>query len=56
MESVSDENEWRSSSISSRTAQNTLTDLIFLALMQQRKESAKPLVLNASMTINNLDD
>ncbi len=56
LESVSDENEWRSSSISSRTAQNTLTDLIFLALMQQRKESAKPLVLNASMTINNLDD
>ncbi|MFA9207589.1 MAG: SIS domain-containing protein [Yersinia sp. (in: enterobacteria)] len=56
LESISDENEWRSSSISSRTAQNTLTDLIFLALMQQRKETAKPLILNASMTINNLDD
>ncbi|SCC50118.1 SIS domain-containing protein [Kosakonia oryziphila] len=56
LESVSDENEWRSSSISSRTAQNTLTDLIFLALMQQRQDVAKPLVLNASMTINNLDD
>lgn len=56
LESVSDENEWRSSSISSRTAQNTLTDLIFLALMQLRQEVAKPLVLNASMTINNLDD
>ncbi|HFQ5647470.1 TPA: SIS domain-containing protein [Yersinia enterocolitica] len=56
LESISDENEWRSSSISSRTAQNTLTDLIFLALMQQRKEMAKPLILNVSMTINNLDD
>ncbi|HHH1912986.1 TPA: SIS domain-containing protein [Yersinia enterocolitica] len=56
LESISDENEWRSSSISSRTAQNTLIDLIFLALMQQRKEIAKPLILNASMTINNLDD
>ncbi|PVZ87388.1 XRE family transcriptional regulator [Serratia sp. S1B] len=56
LESVSDENEWRSSSISSRTAQNTLTDLIFLALMQRRKELAKPLVLNASMTINKLED
>lgn len=56
LESISDENEWRSSSISSRTAQNTLTDLIFLALMQQRKEMANPLILNASMTINNLDD
>lgn len=56
LESISDENEWRSSSISSRTPQNTLTDLIFLALMQQRKEMAKPLILNASMTINNLDD
>ncbi|MBT9186466.1 SIS domain-containing protein [Pectobacterium punjabense] len=56
LESISDENEWRSSSISSRTAQNTLTDLIFLALLQRRKEIAKPLVLNASMTINNLDE
>lgn len=56
LESVSDENEWRSSSISSRTAQNTVTDLLFLALMQQRQDVAKPLVLNASMTINNLDD
>ncbi|KEY60605.1 SIS domain-containing protein [Serratia sp. DD3] len=55
LESVSDENEWRSSSISSRTAQNTLTDLIFLALMQRRKELAKPLVRNASMTINKLE-
>lgn len=56
LESVSDENEWRSSSISSRTAQNTVTDLIFLALMQLRQDVAKPLVLNASMTIKNLDD
>ncbi|XXD08935.1 SIS domain-containing protein [Klebsiella sp. R445] len=56
LESISDENEWRSSSISSRTAQNTLTDLIFLALMQHREAVAKPLVLNASMTINNLDE
>lgn len=56
LESISEENQWRSSSISSRTAQNTVTDLIFLALMQQRKEIARPKTLNMSMTINNLDD
>lgn len=56
LESVSEENEWRSSSISSRTAQNTISDLIFLALMQHRKEVAKPLVLNAHQAINRLND
>ena len=55
LESISEENQWRSSSISSRTAQNTVTDLIFLALMQQRKEIARPQALNVSMTINKMD-
>ena len=34
--SIAGENEWRSSSIASRAAQNTLTDLLFLALLQKR--------------------
>ncbi|GLY61277.1 transcriptional regulator [Pectobacterium carotovorum subsp. carotovorum] len=55
LESISEENQWRSSSISSRTAQNTVTDLIFLALMQKREETARPKTLNVSMAINNLD-
>ncbi|MEI9750885.1 SIS domain-containing protein [Moellerella wisconsensis] len=56
LESVAEENEWRSSSISSRTAQNTLTDLLFMALLQRREELAKNLVMNARLTINSLDD
>lgn len=56
LESVAEENEWRSSSISSRTAQNTLTDLLFMALLRRREELAKNLVMNARLTINSLDD
>nr|WP_314267855.1 SIS domain-containing protein [uncultured Moellerella sp.] len=56
LESVAEENEWRSSSISSRTAQNTITDLLFMALLQRREAQAKKLVMNARITINSLDD
>ncbi|HCR4097238.1 TPA: SIS domain-containing protein [Providencia rettgeri] len=56
LESVAEEDEWRSSSISSRTAQNTLTDLIFMALLQRREAKAKSLVMNARVVINKLDE
>ncbi|HEM8139164.1 MULTISPECIES: MurR/RpiR family transcriptional regulator [Providencia] len=56
LESVAEEDEWRSSSISSRTAQNTLTDLIFMALLQRREGKAKSLVMNARVVINKLDE
>ncbi|QLQ97855.1 MurR/RpiR family transcriptional regulator [Providencia alcalifaciens] len=56
LESVAEENEWRSSSISSRTAQNTLTDLLFMALLQKREDKAKALVMNAKVMINKLDE
>lgn len=56
LESVAGENEWRSSSISSRAAQNTLTDLLFLALLQKREEGARSLIINARLMINKLDE
>ncbi len=56
LESIAEENEWRSSSISSRTAQNTLTDLLFMALLQKREAKAKSLVMNARVMINRLDE
>ncbi|MEQ4676231.1 SIS domain-containing protein [Providencia vermicola] len=56
LESIAEEDEWRSSSISSRTAQNTITDLIFMALLQKREAKAKSLVMNARIAINNLDE
>lgn len=34
LDTLSNEDEWRSSSISSRTAQNCITDLIFIGLLQ----------------------
>ena len=55
LETVAEENEWRSSSISSRTAQNTVTDLLFMALLQRREEQARRLVINARTMINSLD-
>ena len=55
LDTVAEENEWRSSSISSRTAQNTVTDLLFMALLQRREEQARRLVINARTMINSLD-
>lgn len=56
LETVADEGEWRSASISSRTAQNTITDLIFMALLKKRDDNAKTLVLSSQALINSLDD
>lgn len=39
LDTVADENELRISSISSRTAQNTITDILFLGLVQRRDEA-----------------
>ncbi|ATM99211.1 MULTISPECIES: SIS domain-containing protein [Proteus] len=56
LETIADEGEWRSASISSRTAQNTITDLIFMALLKKRDECAKTLVLSSQALINSLDN
>ncbi len=56
LETIADEGEWRSAAISSRTAQNTITDLIFMALLKKRDENAKALVLSSQALINSLDD
>ncbi|RFY42954.1 SIS domain-containing protein, partial [Salmonella enterica subsp. enterica serovar Enteritidis] len=56
LETIADEGEWRSAAISSRTAQNTITDLIFMALLKKRDENAKTLVLSSQALINSLDD
>ncbi|WP_347254319.1 SIS domain-containing protein [Leminorella grimontii] len=42
--SVADEVQWRSSSISSRTAQNAVTDLLFMGLVQHDRERANDLI------------
>ncbi|MEZ8297461.1 SIS domain-containing protein [Vibrio splendidus] len=43
-DTIADESQYRSSSIASRTAQNIITDLLFIALVKQRDESARQLI------------
>ena len=54
IDTVADERQFRSSSISSRTAQNVITDLIFMALFQLRSDSAKVLVNEISSTMDKM--
>jgi RpiR family murPQ operon transcriptional repressor len=44
LDTVAEENELRISSISSRTAQNTITDILFLGLVQLRGDNAWSLI------------
>lgn len=53
-DTIADESEHRSSSIASRTAQNVLTDLIFITLVQQRDESARQLIDDISSDIRQI--
>lgn len=45
IDTIADEKQFRSSSISSRTAQNVITDLLFMTLLQLKSDKAK-LLLN----------
>lgn len=53
-DTIADESEHRSSSIASRTAQNVLTDLLFITLVQQRDESARQLIQDISSDIRQI--
>ncbi|AZL84572.1 XRE family transcriptional regulator [Aliivibrio salmonicida] len=54
IDTIADERQFRSSSISSRTAQNVITDLIFMTLFQLRSDSAKLLIDKISSTIDSI--
>jgi RpiR family transcriptional regulator, murPQ operon repressor len=55
IDTLAEETEQRSSSISSRTAQNTITDLLFIALLQKQEDEAKTLIQFASDAIQSLN-
>ncbi len=55
LDTVADENELRISSISSRTAQNTITDILFLGLVQRRDEQAWALIDGTRDAIDRLN-
>ncbi len=54
LDTIADETQHRSSAIASRTAQNVLTDLIFLTLTQQRETSARQLIDDISSDIRQM--
>ncbi|ODQ01315.1 MULTISPECIES: SIS domain-containing protein [Salinivibrio] len=53
-DTIADETKHRSSSIASRTAQNVITDLLFISLVQQRDESARQLISDISSDIKQI--
>lgn len=54
LDTIADETQHRSSSIASRTAQNVLTDLLFISLVQQREDSARQLIETISSDIQQI--
>ncbi|MUK26073.1 SIS domain-containing protein [Aliivibrio fischeri] len=54
IDTIADERQFRSSSISSRTAQNVITDLLFMTLLQIKSDKAKLLIDEISSTMNKL--
>ncbi|QUJ70142.1 SIS domain-containing protein (plasmid) [Photobacterium sp. GJ3] len=55
LDTLAEETQLRSSAISSRTAQNTLTDLLFLALIQKRDQEANQLIKDTTELIRNMN-
>ncbi|UAB73337.1 SIS domain-containing protein [Vibrio sp. SCSIO 43132] len=53
-DTIADETRHRSSSIASRTAQNVITDLLFITLLQQRDEQARELFSDIGTDINQI--
>ncbi|WP_350939862.1 SIS domain-containing protein [Vibrio metschnikovii] len=54
LDTIADETQHRSSSIASRTAQNVLTDLLFISLVQRREDSARQLIETISSDIRQI--
>ncbi|PSV26977.1 SIS domain-containing protein [Photobacterium sp. GB-56] len=54
IDTIADEKQFRSSSISSRTSQNVITDLLFMALLQLKSDDAKLLLSDISSVIDRI--
>ncbi|WP_172565984.1 SIS domain-containing protein [Vibrio navarrensis] len=53
-DTIADETEHRSSAIASRSAQNVITDLLFISLVQLRDESARQMISDISSDIRQI--
>lgn len=54
LDTIADEARWRSSSISARTAQNTITDLLFVCLLQEDSERNRSFIHRSQEMIEQL--
>lgn len=54
LDTIADEARWRSSSISARTAQNTITDLLFVCLLQEDSERSRSFIHRSQEMIEQL--
>lgn len=54
LDTVSDETQWRSSSMSTRTAQNSVTDLLFVGLVQLNDVEALKMIERSSQLVKQL--
>ncbi|AIU73655.1 hypothetical protein AT03_15515 [Hafnia alvei FB1] len=54
LDTIADEARWRSSSISARTAQNTITDLLFVCLLQEDSERSRSFIYRSQEMIEKL--
>ncbi|CAI1807417.1 HTH-type transcriptional regulator MurR [Serratia ficaria] len=54
LDTVANETEWRSSSMSTRTAQNSVTDLLFVRLVQLNDVEALGMIERSSQLVNQL--
>lgn len=54
LDTLADETRWRSSSISARTAQNTITDLLFVCLLQEDNERSQQYINRSKDMIDKL--
>lgn len=54
LDTIADEARWRSSSISARTAQNTITDLLFVCLLQEDSERSRNFIHRSQEMIEKL--
>lgn len=54
LDTIADEARWRSSSISARTAQNTITDLLFVCLLQEDSERSRCFIHRSQEMIEQL--
>lgn len=56
LDTIADETRWRSSSISARTAQNAIIDLLFVCLLQKNSEDSRHFIEQSQTLVDRLSE